>query len=268
MPCYNERKTIQKNIVETVNTLKNNNNGSFDLIVIDDGSLDGTFEEIKTVAHNNGLVKYIQLEANHGKGYALKKGFQYAKGKYICFLDGDLDLHPRLIKTLLEYMQNESADVVIGSKRHPLSKINYPLHRRGLSFGYQSFVKALFNLSIMDSQVGLKIFKREVLEDVFPIILVKKYAFDIEVLVNAHRNGYKIVEAPIEMDFKTAGAGSDVGPEDYIKMFIDTCAIFYRTRILHSNGNISKKTNEKQNIIEIDNEESETTTSYITTMKK
>ena len=68
---------------------------------------------------------------------------------------------------------------------------------------------------------------------VFPQILVKEYAFDIELLVNAHRNGYKIVEAPIELDFQTAGISSNVSPEDYIKMFLDTCSIFYRTNILN-----------------------------------
>lgn len=231
MPCYNEIDTIRNNITETVNALKNSNNGSFELIVIDDGSSDKTFQEIKVGAENNGYVKSIQLK-HQGKGRALRYGFQHARGKYICFLDGDLDIHPQLIKPFMELMGKENADVVIGSKRHPLSRVNYPLHRRVLSFGYQSFVKMLFNLSIMDSQVGIKLFKKEVLDEVFPRILVKEYAFDIELLVNAHLNGYKIIEAPIEMDFKT-GVESSVDPEAYVRMFIDTCAVFYRTNILH-----------------------------------
>ena len=118
MPCHNEMDLIKRNINETVNTLKKSNNGSFELIVIDDGSSDKTLEEIKVGAQNNGCVKFIQLNNNHGKGHALKKGFQRAKGKYICFLDGDLDLHPRLIKSFIEYMEKEKADVVIGSMRH------------------------------------------------------------------------------------------------------------------------------------------------------
>lgn len=238
MPCYNECKTIRKNIFKTVNTLKNSNNGSYELIVIDDGSSDKTFKEIIAGARDNDFVKSIQLKENQGKGRALREGFQYAEGKYICFLDGDLDIHPRLIKTFFDYMAEKNADVVIGSKRHPLSKVIYPIHRKILSFGYQSFIKILFRLSIMDSQVGIKLFKRKVLDEVFPRILVKDYAFDIELLVNAHRNGYKIVEAPIEMDFQTAGITSEVSPFAYISMFIDTCAIFYRTNILryYDNG--------------------------------
>ena len=253
MPCYNEKKTIKRNINETVKTLKNSNNGSFELIVIDDGSSDGTLEEIKTGAQNNGYVKIVQLKQNRGKGRALKKGFQHAKGKYICFLDGDLDIHPRLIKSFVEYMRSENADVVIGSKRHPLSNVNYPAHRKILSFGYQSFVKMLFNLSIKDSQVGLKLFKKEVLDKVFPLVLVKKYAFDIELLVNAHRYGYKIIEAPIEMNFNTAGNGSNVGPEAYTRMLIDTCAIFCRTNILHYYDNGHRNARDKQQILMMDN---------------
>ena len=253
MPCYNEAKTINRDINETVKTLKKSNNGSFELIVIDDGSSDGTFDEIKAGALNNGCVKCIRLKHNGGKGHALKKGFQHARGKYICFLDGDLDIHPRLIKSFVEVMEKENADVVIGSKRHPLSKVNYPLHRRILSVGYQCFIKMLFNLSIRDSQVGLKVFKREVLDEVLPLVLVKKYAFDIEVLLNTHRNGYKIVEAPIEMDFHTAGKGSDVGPEAYTRMFLDTCAIFYRANILHYYDKSQRETQDKQQLLILDN---------------
>ena len=231
MPCHNEENSIRGNIIETVNTLKNAGHGSFEVIVIDDGSLDRTFEEIQAGIQNIECVKSLQLKPNNGKGYALKKGFEQAEGKYICFLDGDLDIHPRIIKSFMELMKKENSDVVIGSKRHPSSIINSPLSRRILSFGYQCFVKMLFDIPVRDSQVGIKLFKREVLEDVFPRVLGKKYAFDIELLVNAHRNNYKIVEAPIKLNLNTEG--SDINIQTFSRMFIDTCAIFYRTNILH-----------------------------------
>ena len=240
MPCHNEDKIIRKNIFKTINTLKYVNKRSYELIVIDDGSSDQTFQEIKAGVQDNYNIKIIQLKQNQGKGYALREGFQYAEGSYICFLDGDLDIHPRFIKSFLDYMDKENADVVIGSKRHPLSNISYPLHRRILSFGYQSFIKMLFQLSLMDSQVGLKLFKKEVLEKVLPQILVKDYAFDIELLVNAHHCGYKIIEAPIEMDFMNT-VGSDVNLHAISKMFVDTCAIYYRLNILHYYDDNGKK---------------------------
>lgn len=232
MPCYNESKTIKKNIGETIKAVKEFNNGSFEIIVIDDGSSDDTYEQIKAGANNNGYVKFVRLEQNYGKGRALRKGFEHAQGKYICFLDGDLDIHPRLIKSFIDYMDKEDADVVIGSKRHPLSVVNYPSNRKIASVIYQGFVKSIFNLSIRDSQVGLKLFKRQVLDDVFHRVVVKKYAFDIELLVNAHHCGYKIIEAPIKMDFLNL-VDSEVDLRAILRMFLDTCAIYYRLNITH-----------------------------------
>ena len=76
MPCHNEAEAIQKNIIETVSTLKKSNNGSFELIVVDDGSSDNTFDEILAASECNNCVKSVQLNRNYGKGHALKKGFE------------------------------------------------------------------------------------------------------------------------------------------------------------------------------------------------
>jgi hypothetical protein len=146
-------------------------------------------------------------------------------------------------------MENEKADVVIGSKRHPKSIVNYPNNRRFLSGAYQGFVKSMFGLSITDSQAGLKLFKREVLDDVFPRVLVKKYAFDIELLVNAYNCNYKIIEAPVEMDFISAVGRSDVNLKAVGRMFVDTCAIFYRLNILRSYDNGHKDIVDKDLVI-------------------
>ena len=221
-------RTIKNNITETVTALKRANNGSFEVIVIDDGSSDNTFREIMDGARDNGFVKFLKLEQNQGKGHALRMGYEYAEGQYICFLDGDLDIPPRLIKVFMEMMMMEDVDVIIGSKRHPMSVVNYPKSRKMLSIAYQWFVQSIFNLSITDSQVGLKLFKRKVLDEVFPRVLVKKYAFDIELLVNAHRRGYKIMEAPIEISVRR-----DMDIRAVARMFLDTCAIFHRLNILH-----------------------------------
>lgn len=236
--------TIKRNIEETIKSVKRFNHHSFELIVIDDGSLDQTLEQIQAAARNNDHVKVVKFAENHGKGHAMRKGFQKAEGKYICFLDGDLDLHPQLIKTFFDIMEQENADVVIGSKRHPLSAVNYPTNRKIASMLYQGFIKTIFGLSIKDSQVGLKLYKREVLDKIFHRVVVKKYAFDIELLVNAHHSGYKIVEAPIKMDFMSV-IGSKVNPTAIIKMFIDTCAIFYRLYIVKYYDNDNDKANSK-----------------------
>lgn len=230
MPAYNEGSRIFDNIAETVRTIE----GicpSYELIVVDDGSDDNTYQEVQRAAASFPNIQAKSYINNGGKGNALKYGFRYVTGDLVAFLDADLDLHPRQLKTFIEYMQKYNADVVIGSKRHKLSQIDYPLKRKVLSTGYSLLNKILFNLSVKDTQTGMKLFKREVLEEVFPKVLVKRYAFDLELLVNVRHRGYRITEAPIILDFQRGRFGR-IGFEDIKPIAIDTAAIFYRLRIL------------------------------------
>jgi hypothetical protein len=132
----------------------------------------------------------------------------------------------------LDILDRTGTDVVIGSKWHPESSLNYPLARGVISRVYYTIVRLLFHLPVRDTQTGLKLFKAEVLKKIFPIILVKKYAFDLEILVNVMRLGYKMVEAPVEVLFKREKMGR-IHLSDLYKTWIDTMAIFYRLNILH-----------------------------------
>ena len=129
-------------------------------------------------------------------------------------------------------MEENHCDVVIGSKRHPESVIDYPKRRRVLSFFYQLFVFVLFALPVRDTQVGLKLFRYEVLKKVFPKVLVKAFVFDLELLANAHRLGYQVVEAPITRTFDRENRWGNVRFRDMRNMLIDTLAVFYRMYIL------------------------------------
>jgi len=227
LPAYNEEDSIGDVIRETVKALDRITN-DWEIVVVDDGSKDSTFAIAKEFAKNNGRIRALSYGKNMGKGFALKYGFEHSRGDLIVFMDADLDLHPKQIKKLIEIMEREKADVVVCSKRHPESKVNYPLNRRILSDAYFFMVKILFNLNVKDTQVGLKLFKRKVLRDVMPRILVKRYAFDVEVLANAVRRGYKIVEAPVELDFKH---GSNINWREIWRMLVDTLAVAYRMHI-------------------------------------
>jgi len=123
-----------------------------------------------------------------------------------------------------------NADFVIGSKMHPNSKVNYPLLRKIISIGYYCIIRILFNLPCHDTQTGLKLFKRKVMEDVFPRILVKQFAFDLEVLVNACHLGFKLAEAPIILESKRDYGR--IGANSIFITFMDTMAIWYRMYIL------------------------------------
>lgn len=226
VPVYNEGAHIYADLGEFTKTLSGLN-FNYDMILVDDGSTDNTYEELCRSSFD--CVTVIRYSENQGKGHALRYGAKHATGELVAFIDGDLDLHPRQISTLITYMDKDGSDAVIGSKRHPLSKVDYPLKRRVLSRCYQIFVRFLFGLNLTDTQTGLKLFRREALEKVLPLVLVKKYAFDLELLVVAHRLGYRITEAPVELNYHF---NSHLNLRSIWHIFVDTCAIFYRHKIL------------------------------------
>lgn len=232
VPAWNEGKTIHKNLVEVGKTLEGilkKHKMNYEIILVDDGSHDSTYKRALSASRKNGKIKVIRKERG-GKGSALKHGFNFSKGNLVTFMDADLDIHPWQIDTFLEHMKNKKADVVIGSKRHPESKVNYPFSRRILSACYQGLTYFLFGLNLTDTQAGLKMFKRKVLEKVLPKTLSKKYAFDLELLVATNLHGFKIVEAPIERQWMRFS--SRVGLRDIWHIWVDTLAILYRQKIL------------------------------------
>jgi len=230
MPAYNEADRIVASIEETAKTF-NDFGCLWELIVVDDGSGDETFERASKLSAKypgNFIVKKNPFHL--GKGRAIKKALHYISGDYVVFLDADMDLHPIQVQTLFDIMRLDNADVVIGSKLHPNSVVNYPASRRFISLFYYLLVRILFSLPCHDTQTGLKLFKTEVLRNVFPRLLVKKFAFDLEVLVNAHHLGYKITEAPIVLN--TQRRYGRIGPWAVFVTFWDTLAVFYRMYIL------------------------------------
>ena len=229
MPAYGLETVIERNI-ETVCRLLEGNI-PFEVLPVDDGSRDGTATAIRrAAARDPDHVHPVFVQVNAGKGNALKCGFAAARGSHILLLDADLDLDPVRITTFFDIMAEKQAAIVIGSKRHPDSVIDYPWHRRLSSAVYYTIVRLLIGLPISDTQTGMKLFTREALAWSFERMLVKTFAFDLEVLSIAHAQGYKVAEAPIEMHF-----GEKVGCLSWTnvkQVMIDTLAIFYRLRIL------------------------------------
>jgi len=247
MPAFNEGARIGASIAETTRTF-NEFGCRWELIVMDDGSTDSTFEEACTAAKKAAPgVSVKRNPHNIGKGRALKRAARYATGFYTVFLDADLDLHPVQVQALFDIMRLNNADIVIGSKMHPNSVVRYPFERKLISAVYYLLVRLLFNLPCHDTQTGLKLFKTEVLRRVFPRVLVKKFAFDLELLVNAHHLGYSIVEAPIVLNPQRAYGR--IGPAAVFATFWDTMAVFYRMHILkyydridyHRRKNLARK---------------------------
>jgi hypothetical protein len=141
-----------------------------------------------------------------------------------------MELDPANIAVFIDLMESSNCDAVIGSKRHPNSMVSYPRFRRFQSWVYQVLIRVLFNLKVRDTQTGLKLFRRQVLLDALPLLAIKQFAFDLELLVVARYLGYRnVCEAPIRLDFQFE---STVNLSSAGRVLWDTAAIFYRLRIL------------------------------------
>lgn len=240
VPVYKQEKVIAQNLKSIVGEL-DMLGIDYEIIVVIDGYVDKSKQEALKVQSKRIVV--TGYETNHGKGYAVRFGMAKSQGDIIGFIDAGGDLKSEGISILLAHFSWYNADCIIGSKLHPASKVEYPFFRKILSFGYQMLVKVLFGLNIRDSQVGLKLYRREVLEDVLPRLLVKEFAFDIEILSVAHRLGYtRIYEAPVELTFR---GGSSITSQNFwnivINVLWETLAVFYRLRILHYYDNTNKR---------------------------
>jgi glycosyltransferase involved in cell wall biosynthesis len=229
VPVYNQEASIVANVATIRRSIASGLDAEFELIVVSDGSIDRTAERVLEAADEN--VRLIHYDRNLGKGYAIKTGALEARGRYVAYIDADLDLDPAWLPRFVNRLEEGRLDFAIGSKRHADSKVDYPRSRRVYSWLYQQLVRVLFRLDVRDTQVGLKVFRREVAEQVLPLLLVKRYAFDLEMLAVARALGFRrIEELPIRLDYRFSGSG--VNFLAVARALVDTGAIFYRLRIL------------------------------------
>ncbi len=231
MPAHNEGHHIYENVRET-QAVFDEAQCDYEIIVVNDGSGDDTGVKAKRASEGFANVKVVDRDRNSGKGNALRRGFYHATGDVVVLLDADLDLHPKQLHTLFNIMKIEEADVVVGSKRHPDSKLDYPSRRKFVSKIYYFILWTLFGLPLNDTQTGLKLYKHEVLRKVMRRVLCKRYAFDVELLANAHHLGYKIVEAPIVLTYRRTVKWGRITLKDLWHTGLDTMAIWFRMYIL------------------------------------
>lgn len=232
VPAYKQEKTIKKdlqNLLKVLSTL----NLNYEIIVVVDGIFDQTSRIVRQMG--NSRVKLFEYQKNKGKGFAIKYGVEKAKGDIIGFIDSGMDIDPSEISIMLDLMDWNKADVIVASKLHPESQVSYPFWRKILSWGYRTLTHILFGFSVKDSQVGFKLYKKKVAKEVFSRIIVKRFAFDVEVLAVAQKLGYtRIYEAPVKLDF--SGVSSITSSSFWriiFWMLWDTAAVFYRLKILH-----------------------------------
>ncbi|MDO5126797.1 MAG: glycosyltransferase family 2 protein [Eubacteriales bacterium] len=225
MPAYYEGIKIKDNLLYASSVIsgfvKN-----YCIIAVNDGSTDLTLQGIKEASAEDKHISYVSYDQNHGKGYAICAGVHFADASYIGYLDSDMELDPIMFRSFLRTIQDEDADIAIGSKLHKQSKLNYPLCRRIMSFGYYVMLKTMFRLKLKDTQTGIKLFKASVLKPICKELTTPGFAFDIEILARASMQGCKIIEMPVRLNYnRDKMTKSKVSLKQVFNVFKDTMRI-------------------------------------------
>ena len=192
IPCYNEEKSIKANI-EKVKTFLSFKKYDYEIIVVDDGSIDHTSE----IANSIEGITSLRYGVNQGKGYAVNYGIKHASGDFVLFMDEDLATDLSSIDELMKYA--DEYDMVIGSRHFEGSKIlvKQPLKRRFMGWVCRKLVNMKFHLKLDDTQCGFKGMKIEVARELASRQIIKGFAFDVEYLYFAELNNLSVKTIPV-----------------------------------------------------------------------
>lgn len=227
VPYYNPGAALRPQVEDLLAVLERSG-AAHEVVAVSDGSTDGSERTIEDLRGDR--LRLVTLPRNHGKGEALRVGLAMGRGRYVGFIDGDGDVDPVVLGPFLSLIRTYEPDVVLGSKRHPLSDVAYPSVRRVYSWGFQQLVRCLFRLNVRDSQTGVKLVRREVLARALPRMAERRFAFDLELFVVARHLGYtRFFEAPVHIEHRFT---STISFRAVRRMLVDTLVIFYRLRIL------------------------------------
>jgi dolichyl-phosphate beta-glucosyltransferase len=171
----------------------------YEIIVVDDGSSDGTGRIVDHIAKDVRNVRLIRYEKNRGKGHALRKGVLATKGDFVLVMDADLSTPMEELRKLMPCLSGGGFDIAIGSRGLALSDIiiKQPFWRRGMGKTFNKIVKALVIGGFNDTQCGFKLFKGEIARSLFGEAKIDRFAYDVEILALAKRKAYGIKEVPI-----------------------------------------------------------------------
>lgn len=207
IPAYNEAERLPRTVAQLLAFL-DAQRASAEILVVENGSTDGTGEVAEQLALNDERVRVIHL-ANRGKGLAVRTGMLAAAGRFLVEFDADSSVGADQIPGLVEVLE-AGADIAIGSREAPGAKrIGEPSYRHLMGRAFNALVRWLALPGLNDSQCGFKAFRREAAEDLFRRQVIDGWGFDVEVLYVAQRRGYTIREVPVIWYY---GASSRVRP--------------------------------------------------------
>lgn len=199
IPAYNEARRIGPSLQRAWEYLHvNYGAGGFEIIVVDDGSSDGTVKLVEQFMACAPEVRLIRFAQNHGKGAAVRAGMLAGGGEAVLFSDADLSTPIEQVEDALELLRKGS-DVVIGSRALAGSQIlvRQKLLRESLGRLFNRVLRSFLKIPFQDTQCGFKLFRREVARAVFQRARTDGFAFDVEAILLALQLGYVVREMPV-----------------------------------------------------------------------
>lgn len=194
IPCYNEAGRVD-NIVKVLRYLRGINK-SWELIVVNDGSTDDTYNKLQTL-NKRSEFKLLSYQNNQGKGYAIKTGMLAASGEYRLFMDVDLSTPTEEMKSINQFVGQY--DLIIGTRKIKGARVlvHQPILREYLGVVFTLLSQFILNTKVSDFTCGFKCFSREATQKIFSKTRIYRWGFDSEVLFLARKYGFSIKEVPV-----------------------------------------------------------------------
>ena len=213
IPCFNEKKTIEKILARADQSLKKYNILNYEILIVDDSSNDGTIEILKNLTKNDKIKVYFH-EVNLGKGAAIHTGLKYATGDITIIQDADLEYDPLDYEKLLRPFFEANADIVYGSRflgGGKYVRIHFFWHF--LANKILTFICNLFvNLNLSDMETGYKVFKTSALKSIK--LKEQTFSFEPEVTIKLSKKKFKFFEVPITYNGRSYEEGKKIGLKD------------------------------------------------------
>ena len=198
VPAFNEEARLQAMLRSAVDYLRTRE-VEFEVLVVDDGSTDKTSELVGELGAEFPEIRVISLDSNRGKGHAVRTGVMRTSGRLVLFTDAD-GATPMKELERLEPALRDGADIAIGSRALRAEDVNLQVrwYRRAIGSVFRGFVALLGTAGIGDTQCGFKLFEGTVARDLFGRSRIDGFAFDVEILLLAQREGLSIAEIPVD----------------------------------------------------------------------